>query len=132
MRTITINAEGKTDNDLELAVEEALRIIKSGCTSGMNSNDTGSYDFQISGDEELSLSDDEMQDLLNGWLEDNKHGENEPIRVKEVTPFIDAMRKRDIDDDNLALLLKFALDKAIAGERKKWRDTKRKSKKAKV
>ncbi len=53
MITCTINAEGKTENDIELALEEALRVIKnSGCKSGMNENESGSYDFQISGKEE--------------------------------------------------------------------------------
>ena len=119
MLSITINAEGKTDSDIEIAVEEALRNIKAGNRSGMNSNDSGRFDFEISGEEELSLSEDEMQDLLNGWLEDNKHGEDEPIRIKEVTPFIDAMRKRNIDDENLKLLLDFAMKKATTKKKKK-------------
>ena len=51
----TINVEGKSIGDIELALEEALRVIKtSGCHSGMNSNDSGSYNFQITGDEDPS------------------------------------------------------------------------------
>lgn len=52
MRVLKINVEGKTDSDIELALEEALKIIKKGNTSGMDSNDSGSFDFKITGDEE--------------------------------------------------------------------------------
>lgn len=52
----TINFEGKTQGDIELAIEEALRVIKqSGCSSGMDSNDSGEYDFQITGEEEPDI-----------------------------------------------------------------------------
>ncbi len=54
MRTAIINAEGKTDHDIELAIEEALKRIKAGNSSGMDSNNSGSFDFQITGDEEES------------------------------------------------------------------------------
>lgn len=48
----TINFEGKTTSDVELAIEEALKRIKSGNTSGFDSNDSGEFNFQISGEEE--------------------------------------------------------------------------------
>lgn len=54
MRTAIINATGKTDYDIELALEEALKRIKSGNTSGFDENNSGSFDFEITGDEEES------------------------------------------------------------------------------
>ena len=52
MRNLKINIEGKSDSDLEIALEEVLRVIKNGNMSGMDSNDSGEFNFQISGDEE--------------------------------------------------------------------------------
>jgi len=53
MLKLIVNAEGKTQFDLIKALEEALRVIeKSGCKSGMDSNDDGGYDYIITGEEE--------------------------------------------------------------------------------
>lgn len=48
----SITFEGKTDSDIELAIEEALKRIKNGNTFGFDSNDEGSFTFQITGKEE--------------------------------------------------------------------------------
>ena len=43
----TINAEGKTPSDLELAIEEALRLIRQGNLRGAGSNDDGDFSFEV-------------------------------------------------------------------------------------
>lgn len=43
----TITCEGETEEDLNLAFEEAGRLIKEGYTSGHDSNNTGSYSFDL-------------------------------------------------------------------------------------
>lgn len=48
----TINFEGKSYSDIEFAIEEALRVIKNGNRSGMDSNESGEFDFVITGEEE--------------------------------------------------------------------------------
>lgn len=54
MRIAVINIEGKTDSDIELALEEILRLIKKDFTSGLDINDSGSFDYGIRGEEELN------------------------------------------------------------------------------
>lgn len=51
----TITFEGKTNEDIELAIEEALRVIKNGNSSGFNSNEDGEFSFQILGEEEDTI-----------------------------------------------------------------------------
>ena len=48
----TINFEGKTGTDVELAIEEALKRIKAGSRGGSDSNEEGNFEFDISGEEE--------------------------------------------------------------------------------
>lgn len=64
MLKCTINAEGKTDFDIQCALEEALRLIKAGNFSGMNSNDDGEFDFQITGEEEVVGEEVDRPDTL--------------------------------------------------------------------
>lgn len=52
MLTLTIEITGKEYGDLELALEQVLEAIKSEYRSGFNSNDTGRYTFDVSGEEE--------------------------------------------------------------------------------
>lgn len=47
IQKISLNLEGKTDRDLELALEEAIKKIKEGYTSGSDSNDSGSYSLEV-------------------------------------------------------------------------------------
>ncbi len=62
----TINVEGKTISDIELALEEALKRIKAGNTSGFDGNDEGSFEFQISGEEEPDEEKFERGDIPYG------------------------------------------------------------------
>lgn len=51
--SVVLNATGSTQSDLELALEEALRSIRNGNTSGFDRNGSeGSYDFEVSGEED--------------------------------------------------------------------------------
>lgn len=52
MLILTINIEGKTLSDLEIAIDEVKKHISNGCVSGMDSNNDGEFNFQITGDEE--------------------------------------------------------------------------------
>lgn len=58
LRTITLNLEGKTEGDLELALEEALSKIKSGYLTGMDSNDSGAFSFDVKNQAQVIKSDD--------------------------------------------------------------------------
>jgi hypothetical protein len=53
MLDVTINIEGKTLHDIELAIDEAKRQISAGYYSGMNGNEDGEYSFTVSGEEEI-------------------------------------------------------------------------------
>lgn len=52
MKTYNITVEGKTESDIEIAIEEVLRLVKQGYFSGSNSNDSGSHNFSSEGDYE--------------------------------------------------------------------------------
>lgn len=49
----------KTLGDVELAIEEATGRILNGFTSGMDSNEDGSFTFEVDGDEEEISADDD-------------------------------------------------------------------------
>ncbi|MBS3964178.1 MAG: hypothetical protein KGZ80_06735 [Methylomonas sp.] len=44
---MTLEIEGNETFDLELALNEALRLVAEGYTSGFDQNDTGNYRFSI-------------------------------------------------------------------------------------
>lgn len=50
MRTVTIKITGKTQSDIDLALDEASRLIRNGFLAGHDQNDTGSYGFCAEGD----------------------------------------------------------------------------------
>ncbi len=47
---LEINVKGNTEEDLEITLEEILKQIKDGFTSGHDANSEGSYTFYISND----------------------------------------------------------------------------------
>jgi len=47
-KSIEIFCTGETEEDLDLALEEAVRKIKEGYLSGGDKNETGSYSFDVS------------------------------------------------------------------------------------
>jgi len=55
MLKTTITLTGRSQNDLELALQEALRVVEAGNTSGTNRNDTGSFTFETTGEDEYDL-----------------------------------------------------------------------------
>ena len=59
MLNVTINAKGRTLNDIQEALEEALSKVRQGFTSGSDENSTGKYDFDVEGDEAVCLVEDE-------------------------------------------------------------------------
>jgi hypothetical protein len=65
MKTCTITVSGKQDGDIELGIEEALRRIKQGNTSGSDSNDDGSFRFEVEGEEEPVATEDVALDAVH-------------------------------------------------------------------
>lgn len=47
-RVITITVQGQYNSDLDDGLNEAVRLIKQGYTSGMESNSSGNYTFDVS------------------------------------------------------------------------------------
>lgn len=47
---ITITARGDSEDSLAKAVDEAMRRIRRGCTSGMDRNDEGGFYFDVTDD----------------------------------------------------------------------------------
>lgn len=45
IQKVSVFVEGKEDEDLIIGLEEVLRLLKEGFTSGFNRNDTGSFSF---------------------------------------------------------------------------------------
>lgn len=64
MLTLTVNIDGDRKGDLELALNEVRRSVKEGYLSGADSteDDTGSYDFQITGEAEPAGESEENED----------------------------------------------------------------------
>ena len=52
MKKLTIEIEGKTDGDIEIGLDEALKRFRQGNTEGFDSNDDGSFHFKVEGEEE--------------------------------------------------------------------------------
>jgi len=46
-KTITIELNGLDEDEIEFAMEEAIRKIKSGYTSGFDRNESSSFSFSI-------------------------------------------------------------------------------------
>lgn len=46
-KIITINIEGETEFDLEMALDEAIIGINAGNIYGFNSNEEGSFEFNV-------------------------------------------------------------------------------------
>lgn len=51
-KEFTVTVSGDTESDVELALEEVLRLIKEGYLSGQNSNENGEYSFTSTGEYE--------------------------------------------------------------------------------
>lgn len=49
-KRLTITVRGNDDSDLDLAIDEAVKAIKTGYQTGHNSNDTGAYYFDTTDD----------------------------------------------------------------------------------
>lgn len=62
MRTLQITITGKTDSDLTSGLQEVTRLVDTGMILGFNSNDTGSFRFEIEGEEELATDEDDEDD----------------------------------------------------------------------
>jgi len=45
--TLQLTATAQQDSDLEDALEEVLRLVREGYTSGQGSNETGQFSFTV-------------------------------------------------------------------------------------
>src|SRR5665213_2955643 len=61
MLTLTVKIEGKTDGDIAIALDEVSRLVSDGMRGGGNSNESGQFDFDIVGEEELTPDEDADQ-----------------------------------------------------------------------
>ena len=59
MLKLTIEIEAKSHVGLETSIEEVLRVVKNGNTSGFDGNDDESYSFSTTGYEEPEEEQDE-------------------------------------------------------------------------
>lgn len=55
MMELNIEIEGAEESDLEMALEEVLRKVRQGYRSGFDSNDSGRFNFDVSGSPESEL-----------------------------------------------------------------------------
>ncbi|WP_090739339.1 hypothetical protein [Paenibacillus sp. Mc5Re-14] len=53
MMKVTVELNGKTMGDIENAFDEAKRKVLEGYKNGFDSNDSGSYSFEVDGEEEV-------------------------------------------------------------------------------
>lgn len=58
MLKMTVKAKGRTQNDLELALEQVLEKVRESYISGSDSNETGGYTFTQTGEEDENVSAD--------------------------------------------------------------------------
>jgi hypothetical protein len=49
MKIFTITVQGKSQSDIEMALDEVKKLIQEDFYSGMNSNDTGEFSFDSDG-----------------------------------------------------------------------------------
>jgi len=61
MLTLTITVTGKTQGDLELGLEEATHRFNQGNLLGFDRNESGSFRFEVEGEEEPA-ADEESDD----------------------------------------------------------------------
>jgi hypothetical protein len=56
MFNLSLTIEGATEEDIEVAMEEVLRLLKDGFTSGLGSNESGSYSFTVQGNPTIHVA----------------------------------------------------------------------------
>jgi hypothetical protein len=74
---LTLTIEGLDDNDLEFALEEVMRIVKAGLSTGYDKNETGAFYFRITEEDQQILSfapsepldEESARDLLEAMAE---------------------------------------------------------------
>jgi hypothetical protein len=49
-KEFTITVSGETQSDIEAALEEVLKLVREGYLSGVDSNESGEYSFDSTGE----------------------------------------------------------------------------------
>lgn len=101
MLELTIRITGRTESDLEDAIREVSSKFKQCFTSGADSNETGSYEFSVSGDCGEHRVETEGGDILylsrpeaQGIVEAYNEAHDEQIELSE------ALDDPDYNEDN--------------------------------
>jgi len=96
MIELKINAKGKSESDLTLALEEIIKKINQGYTSGTDSNDTGNYDFDISGEKTVYV-----RDLLDKFpiLYDYDYKWRDSKDYRDIKQLLDELGYELIEDE---------------------------------
>lgn len=91
---LTIKLKGLTESDIEMALAETQRLITKGDEWGLNSNETGSFDFELDGEvlelpEELDA--DELSEIVVPYLPvtkpiDINHYDGDQYYLLELVP----------------------------------------------
>ena len=79
MLELKVEAKGQRYSDLEQALEETLRLVRGGFTSGFDSNNTGRYSFEITG-----------AGAIVNWVFHPELGEDVDIEAEIVTKLLGA------------------------------------------
>lgn len=88
MKTFTIEITGKTQSDVELALQEAAKIIEQGCHAGHNSNDDGSFNVESEG--EYDETPKERLEYLRGQLRAECISYLELVELQDLAEYIEA------------------------------------------
>lgn len=58
MLKLKVEINGKSINDLVIALEEVMNKVEDEYTSGFDRNDSGNYSFEVNGEEEIQEDED--------------------------------------------------------------------------
>lgn len=107
MLNLVANVEGESLADIEQGLEEVLRLIREEFTSGMNRNDTGSFNFQMTGEAALTVSDIQSWLRISGASDDALDDLVYDAAMNSATPALnqegDADSQEEILEDNEAV-----------------------------
>jgi hypothetical protein len=98
---LTVNITGNRTSDLEDAIAEVKRLVDEGYLSGHDSNDTGEYQFDISGTEVRTHFKDESGGALcgNPMTDEADHKLTEDIEDADCEECI-RLHQEDVDDED--------------------------------
>ena len=96
MLKLKVEAEGKTEGDLTIALDEVKKKVEEGFTSGQDSNDASNYFFDVSGDKPLYV-----RDILDRFpiLYDYDYKWKESDKYRDMKELLKELGYKLIDDE---------------------------------